>query len=78
MIHSSKQINQQGPAEILECHLRWKEREPRGSLLQVDGERRLYAPGPLSWLQQKSSRGARGVTAAKARTGSQNRASLSS
>lgn len=30
MIHSSQQINQQGPAEILECHLRWKEREPGG------------------------------------------------
>lgn len=78
MIHSSKQINQQGPAEVLEYHLRWKEQEPQGSLLQVDGEWRLYAPGPLSRLQQKSSRGARGVTAAKAQMGSQNRASLSS
>lgn len=33
VIHSSKQINHQGPAEVLKCHLRWTEHEPQSSLL---------------------------------------------
>lgn len=71
MVHIRKEMNWQGSAEHLEGHL---------PALRLE-EPEILAVGQClwtSWLQQTAPQGPQGVTAVKAQTGPQIRASASS